>query len=159
VTVGSQLIDLGIVSDLPSAILVAFLTGLSFVAVCLLTRLVRLERQIRGTRIELSRLRTRGVEIRNAGMRVPPPAEGKWSWPDWEKAASEWSSDVVAAIQKIDEGYAEWFNILDVVPNPPRVPFNMAHVEHAKLFREHDFRVMRLGELIRELWSTTSSIH
>ena len=123
------------------------------VAWALLEYSVTLGRRISGARVELSRLRAKGVDIRNDG-RFAFPDES--SWLDWKQKAEDWNTEVIAAIGKVNEADAQWFSILDIVPEP-RLPMKVEDPSklydgHMKLYREHDCRVARLGEMVRELW-------
>jgi hypothetical protein len=137
-----------LITWVPFPLVAAGVAALVFVFGCVALRVVDLESQIRGARHQLSVLRTQGVEIRNRGLRLT-----RKTWPRWRDEASLWSSDVIREMQKIDRGMAEWFNTLDVVP-APRLPFSRLHQRQSDLFCQHDYRVMRLGELIREVWRT-----
>lgn len=79
----------------------------------------------------------------------------------WEREVIEWTNEVQGELKKISESDAVWLSVLDVVP-PPRVPpptwpvgRSAPYGPFAKAYREHDFRVARLGEMIRELWAKT----
>ena len=120
---------------------------------------VKLRKQIRGTRVGLSELREKGVELRNEGREVMATQA---AWDDWRKRAEKWNADVIQKIGEISQADAIWFSILDVVPNP-RIPIGKNNLqetierrpwikEHERLYHMHDFRVARLGEMIRELW-------
>lgn len=114
----------------------------------------KLRKQITGTRVGLAELRVEGVEIRNKGI---PHFGTLQEWSKWEQRALDWDKRVMEEIDKINESDALWYQTLDVVPTP-RVPQNAYPKEqlwsplHIKLYREHDFRVMHLGVMIRELW-------
>lgn len=111
--------------------------------------------QINDGRIELSKLRKRGVELRNEGRRI----EDEKHWNKWEKETLDWHKEVHAAIEKINVADAEWFNIMDIV-SKPRIEIEKAFTtntlavdnRHPIRYEEHDFQVMRLGEMIRDLW-------
>jgi hypothetical protein len=113
---------------------------------------VKLLRQIKSSRVEISRLRREGVRLRNAGRRT---IENTSLWQKWEKDVLDWNDRVISAIAQISEADSEWFAVLDIVP-PPRVPPGNAPEEireaYLKLFNEHDFRVKRLGKMIARLW-------
>jgi hypothetical protein len=127
---------------------IGLVVALCLVNYWLLEYLVDLRRRIGGARHELARLRTAGVVIRNEGMSITNVD----AWKDWEKRASTWNDDVIASIKKINEADAEWFSILDVVPEA-RLPISATlpldlrvSAAHHKLYREHDFRLKRLAE-------------
>lgn len=133
----------------------AIIVALGLIAFWLLERLVKLERQIKGARLELARLRTDGVALRNEGRGFlgTEPA-----WPDWEKRVLQWNDDVIANIKKINEADAEWFSVLDVVPPPRLKPHAYPGSDgHNKLYPEHDFRLKRLGEMIYSVWERASA--
>lgn len=123
------------------------------VVLALLEHAVKLQRRISGARVELSHLRAKGVGIRNDGRFG---FRDEISWLDWKQEAEDWNTEVIAAIGKVNEADAQWFSILDIVPEP-RLPMkvktlNKLYEGHMKLYREHDCRVARLGEMVRELW-------
>ena len=70
---------------------------------------VKLRKQIKGTRTELSRLREEGVDIRNAGMSIFS-TEDKFD--AWRVKTFDWNSRVIEEIRKINEADAEWFKSL-----------------------------------------------
>lgn len=115
---------------------------------------VKLRKQIRGTRVELSRLRSEGVGLRNLGMSMFPTQA---DFDKWKDETVNWNDGVIEEIRKINEGDAEWFKVLDVVETPrllidikPPAPDWME--DHKKHFQNHDFRLKRLGEMIQHLW-------
>ena len=113
-----------------------------------LDHLVERNKRISGARVHLSTLRHAGVDIRNDGrFGIQTAAD----WNHWKSRAEEWEIKVIENIEIIDKGCAEWFRILDVVPQP-RLHLTRFSEDHQKLYNEHDFRVKRLGELIQELW-------
>jgi hypothetical protein len=73
------------------------------------------------------------------------------------KRLSQLRSDGVArrhaAISTIDEADADWFAILDAVPQSrvPVWPFKGG--QHLKAFGEHDYRLLRLDQLIQKFGS------
>jgi len=97
-------------------------------------------------RAHLSVLRTEGVAIRNKGQRL------KSDFPTWEVEVATWASNVIQAIAAIDEADAEWFKTLDTVP-PPRLPiltpFPKHEAKHLKIYREHDYRIVKLDQIIQ----------
>jgi hypothetical protein len=137
---------------LPSWV-VALLVFLCLVIYWLLERLVYLEHRINIARADLARLRTKGVEIRNRGIRE---IDTEQKWDAWRNEASNWNNDVIEALRKNNEADAEWFSVLDIVPNPriaiEALPPQQAATDFVKLYREHDLRVKRLGEMVYELW-------
>jgi hypothetical protein len=111
-------------------------------------RLVLLDRQIQGSRLEIAKLRTEGVKIRNDGRSLANDE----AWRQWEKRANEWSDRVYEKIKLVSEADAEIFNVLDIFPSEARThhfPFNE---EHTILFCEHDCRLERLGNMVYSLW-------
>jgi hypothetical protein len=121
----------------------------------MLEHALMLTRQISDARVRLAELRVEGVEIRNAGLEgVTDKAELE----SWGRRIGAWTDDVQSELGKISKSDAVWFSVLDIVPSPRISPSrwpkgNPEHGEFLKLFAQHDFRVMRLGEMIRELWS------
>lgn len=113
---------------------------------CLVDRLAQTERRMKGARIDLSKLRSEGVKLRNDGMEVTTA-----TWEEWRTMTEDWNKRTIACIGKIDQGWAEWFSVLDVVPTP-RVEGVRLNGPQIKAFNEHDCRVSRLGELIQDLW-------
>jgi hypothetical protein len=120
----------------------------------LLQYAVKLRSQINDARVEISKLRNRGVELRNQGRLITSMTE----WLKWHKETGEWHTTVSTAIRKISTADAEWWDCLDVVPRP-RLPIIKEFIaegvdagEHRKRYREHDFQLRRLGKMIRDLW-------
>jgi hypothetical protein len=114
-----------------------------------LDRLAQLERRIKGARVELSELRSEGVRVRNDGIEKGGLDDS--SRRAWKEATLLWNERTIECIGRIDQGCAVWFSVLDVVP-PPRVNTTSPDDGHQKVFKEHDLRVARLGELIQQLW-------
>jgi hypothetical protein len=133
----------------PSWIL-GFSVALLFLFWWVLEYAVELRRQIKVSRLELAKLRKLGVEIRNDGLQLTDEA----SWIKWEKEATKWSGNVYGALKKVSEADAEIFNVLDVVPAEPRLPYIPLNRDHAKLLREHDCRLDRLSQMVYSLWRT-----
>ena len=132
----------------------AIIIALCMIAYWLLEHLVHLRRRIRGARYELAQLRSRGVAIRNEGRSIT----NRQKLEDWGKSSLDWNEEVIASIKKINEADAEWFSVLDVVPDP-RLPIEHTSTvdlkmsaDHHKLYREHDLRLKRLGEMLYEIW-------
>ena len=73
------------------------------------------------------------------------------AWQIWTERASKWNEDVIGELMKVSEGDAEWFSILDVV-DPPRLTSPQSKGGDGDRFAMHDFRLKRLGDMIRELW-------
>jgi len=113
---------------------------------------LKLTRQISDARVRISQLRHEGVRIRNDALRGVSSGP---KWRAWEKRVLAWKQEVEDAIAEISRADAEWFSVLDIVP-PPRLTSGVApqglEQKFLKLFGEHDFRVCRLGEMIRDLW-------
>jgi hypothetical protein len=122
--------------------------ALGFVVYWLLERLVKFERQLKGAKFNLARLRAQGVALRNEGRNELSAG----AWEIWKGRASKWNDDAIVELRKISEGDAEWFSILDVVP-PPRLASPQSIGGDGDDFAMHDFRLKRLGDMIRELWS------
>jgi hypothetical protein len=133
---------------------VAIIVALLLISYWLLEYLVQLRRRIRGARAELAELRKDGVALRNEGRSISDKA----TFAKWKKATLDWDEKVIAAIKKINEADAVWFSVLDVVPEP-RLPIEdtsqvdlILSAAHHKAYREHDYRLRRLGEMLYELW-------
>lgn len=121
----------------------------------LLEYVVRLRRQIKGSYLELAELRKSGVELRNLGRHL---ISSKVSWAQWESDVINWNTNVIACLEKANEAAAEWFGTLDVVPGRMRVKI-LEHLAdkkesnaHIKLYKEHDFSLVRLERLIWTIW-------
>jgi hypothetical protein len=114
----------------------------------------RLRKQIKGTRVGLSRLRSEGVEKRNRGREN---FATKDDFEKWRAEVLDWNQRVIKEIRNITEADAEWFSVLDVV-YAPRLSMNTTppapawHEDHKKHYGEHDERLKRLGEMIQNLW-------
>ena len=110
----------------------------------------KLRVQIQKSRVELSILRKRGVELRNKGGNKLSTNSEFESWCD---EITAWQQKVYEAIREISVADAEWFEIMDIVPKPRlklEKPVNQE--AHPKRYREHDFQLERLGQMIRDLW-------
>ena len=116
-----------------------------------LKRVIQLNRQIKDARVAISSLREAGVELRNRGS---TKLKTNADWESWRDETIQWEKDVYEAIKKISVADAEWFKTIDALPLIPRVqlvkPINSD--THPKRYREHDFQLKRLGEMIRDLW-------
>ena len=104
------------------------------------------------TRLYLARLRTRGVVLRNEINQVLPfqpggilgnPVES------WFGKLDTWRELVINGIELLDSADAEWFRTLDAVPSP-RVSCPSDDPKITKAFREHDYRLKRLEDLIQK---------
>jgi hypothetical protein len=97
-------------------------------------------------RRRLSALRSEGVEIRNRGQH-----RSRDDLPGWIAETERWLQNVLTAISAIDEADAEWFRTLDAVPTARVVVIPTADAErrHIKAFNEHDYRLVRLDQLIQ----------
>ncbi len=99
-------------------------------------------------RLLLAELRKEGVEIRNDGTQLELQ-DGDFL--AWSRNVTNWMERTISVIEQIDPADAEWFRILDAVPDP-RIPLLMPRKKHEgthfKLHREHDFRLVRLEKLI-----------
>jgi hypothetical protein len=115
---------------------------------------LKLTRQISDARLRLAHLRVTGVELRNEAL---DSIRDKRTFRAWERKVLAWNTEVQSEIEKISKSDAVWFSVLDIVL-PPRispvlVPSDPSvAADFLKLFREHDFRVRRLGKMIRDLW-------
>jgi hypothetical protein len=113
---------------------------------------LKLTRQIADARVRIAELRHEGVRIRNDAL--GGITDGSL-WTDWEARALAWNQEVISEMEKISKSDAVWFSVLDIVPSPRIWPSAFPEgwePQFLKLFREHDFRVRRLGEMIRDLW-------
>jgi hypothetical protein len=90
----------------------------------------------------LAQLRASGVIIRNEGQDLSSQMLKQWIG-----AVREWRDEVIDVIAKYDSADSEQFKILDAVPLP-RVSFQAINEKHAKHFREHDYRLVKLDSLI-----------
>lgn len=117
---------------------------------------LKLTRKISDGRVKIAELRNRGVEIRNRGLGAVTDSESLRVWRD---DALAWNADVIRELREISVADALWFSVLDVVPSPRVLPHALPEKpqrdEFRKLFGEHDARLARLGEMIRELWKST----
>ncbi len=124
------------------------------IALLFLHHAVKLHRQIRGTRTELSKLRAEGVKLRNSGV---PAFQDYREWEKWSDSVNDWRERVIAEIRNINEADAEWFSVLDVIP-PPRLACSVSsppqqwEKDRLDAYQFHDYRVKLLGEMIRDLW-------
>jgi hypothetical protein len=92
-------------------------------------------------RLKLIELRESGVALRNKGASL------KGHLKPWLAEIADWNDKAVSAIRLIDEGDAKWFQTLDAVPDA-RVGVSATGEEHLKAFRELDFCLVRLNDLI-----------
>jgi hypothetical protein len=99
-------------------------------------------------RLLLAQLRREGVEIRNDSCRLELEDA---DFDAWSLEVDKWRERTAYIIEQIDAADAEWFRILDIVPEP-RVPLLMPRKKHeGKHFaahRQHDFRLAKLEQLI-----------
>jgi hypothetical protein len=113
---------------------------------------LKLTKQIREARVDIAKLRRSGVELRNFGQNT---FADEATFEKWWADTLQWEKDVVAAIAKISVADAEWFAIMDSYPNTSREPlldpFEPRKGHHDRL-AQHDFQLMRLGQMIRDLW-------
>ena len=153
---GYGLLNLGLPKWAAAMIVFLFVTWM-----WLLEHVVKMRRRLRGARLDLATLRSEGVRIRNEVLRLRAAQE---VFEDWERRALEWNDRVIAALNSISQGDAEWFSVLDVVP-PPRFDlefeleagndyFANEQVRNRlrRAFQHHDFRLARLGRMIQRLW-------
>lgn len=131
--------------------------GTVLVTYWLLEYVVDLRRQIFGTRVSLSKLRSEGVSIRNKGAKRFQTLE---AYEEWHESVLDWNDRTISEIRKINEADAEWYAVLDIV-EPPRLPIEVSKSFRPALpwdelhdvnYRQHDFRLKRLGEMIQNLW-------
>ena len=115
---------------------------------------LKLTRQISDARLSLAELRAAGVRLRNDTYET---VTDKRTFEKWEKKVTVWTKKVHRELEKISKSDAVWFSVLDVVP-PPRIhppTWATGHADYPpfeKLYGEHDCRLARLGDMIRELW-------
>jgi hypothetical protein len=93
-------------------------------------------------RIKLAELRDTGVAIRNECITMLPSR-----LPAWMARAEQWDTDATKAIAQIDHADSMWFATLDALP-PARVPMSPLSAQQQKLYREHDFRLVKLEQLM-----------
>jgi hypothetical protein len=97
-----------------------------------------------GVPLALARLRHKGVQIRN---------KAKWNFNsaeefnNWKSSVEKWMEEVISALETHAPADAEWFRVLDSVPSP-RIHCAATDRRHLKLFKEHDYRLVRLDELL-----------
>lgn len=128
---------------------VGIVVALCFVCYWLLDYAHKLRVGIELSRVELSRLRRKGVSLRNTGR---SKITNNDEWFAWETETIEWQKEVYESLKKISMADAEWFDTMDVVP-PPRLNLeNRISDAHQDRFWQHDYQVKRLGEMIRDLW-------
>jgi hypothetical protein len=100
-------------------------------------------------RLLLARLRREGVAIRNDSCRLELEDA---DFNAWSLEGDKWRERTAYVIEQIDAADAEWFRILDIVPEP-REPLLMPRKKHeGKHFaahRQHDFRLAKLEQLIQ----------
>jgi hypothetical protein len=106
----------------------------------------------KAAKVRLSQLRSEGVVIRNAGAALIFASHLE----EWAKRIADWMKETIDAVKVIDEADGEWFAVLGEVPKA-RVPIpnlqlgGQADREmFVKLFREHDFRLARLDQLLKK---------
>lgn len=133
----------------PSWIL-GFASALAFLFAWMFAYAHKLRRQIQISRVELSKLRKRGVALRNEGKSL---FSSNSEFLEWSQNTKDWHKEVYESLKKISEADAEWFETLDVVPQP-RIPLLNSFITNTQIdrYRQLDFQVRRLGEMIRELW-------
>jgi hypothetical protein len=107
-----------------------------------LTREFRYERA--QPRLRLADLRTEGVKIRNEGQYLRAGLE------IWIAECADWTNRVIQTITEINPSDAEWFKTLDAVPAPRIVLRGSYNPLHIKTYREHDFYLVKLEELIKK---------
>lgn len=97
-------------------------------------------RQIHDPRLELSLLRTRGVELRNGAALKPDTV--------FCTEVAEWLEQTASEIENIDAADSEWFRTLDAVPMPRVAPPESLTANASKCFRELDYMLVKLDSLI-----------
>jgi hypothetical protein len=101
-------------------------------------------------RAELSHLRNLGVGIRNDAS---PGLLTRDQWPAWIERTA-WNAEAIAAIRKVSNADAGWFEIADIMPKARlgvAIDEAMPHDEVAQALRRfqlHDFRLVKLEQLI-----------
>jgi hypothetical protein len=107
--------------------------------------------RILAARVRLVELRDEGVAHRNKGVSTRlVGTEG------WNAKAEEWEENAHAAIAAIDKADAGWFRTLDMVP-APRLPVHISDPSGAATYRQHDFRLVKLEELIKKYGRLTQA--
>jgi hypothetical protein len=124
--------------------------ALLIIAFWLLEYAVRLRRIGRGARLELAKLRRIGVRLRNDGSRMSDEADVR----NWLTQVDKRHDDVLACLRLVNEADAEWFRVLDTVPSPRherkcQITDDKLKWQHEKAFREHDYRLFRLDQLVQ----------
>ena len=94
-------------------------------------------------RLELAKLRTEGVSLRNRCVPLTT------SLPEWIAECQGWTGRVIETIKKISQADAEWFKTLDAVP-PPRLFLESSNPAQILTYRVHDFYLVKLEELIKK---------
>ena len=94
-------------------------------------------------RLELAKLRTEGVDLRNRCMPLTT------SLSEWIAECQSWTKRVIEAINKISQADAEWFKTLDAVP-PARIFLESSNSEQSLTYRMHDFYLVKLEDLIKK---------
>src|SRR5688500_13127348 len=107
---------------------------------------------LKAATLRLTQLRGEGVVIRNDGAQLMFTSH----LDAWAKRILDWMKETIETIKVIDEADSEWFTILGEVP-AARVPIPNVQLGgytdremFVKLFREHDFRLARLDQLLKK---------
>lgn len=110
---------------------------------------VRLRQQITQSRVELARLRSSGVDLRNKGQNVDEPFRNPEVFADWKSRVAEWHNSVVQEIAKSSVADAEWFTTRDFVPDDTQVRVGIAqHDEHMAVFCDLNWQLVRLNQIL-----------
>jgi hypothetical protein len=94
-------------------------------------------------------LRTDGIAIRNAAMR----GLDETNLGEWRNQAEHWSREVIKILAFLSAADAELFRTLDAVP-PARMQAPLPRAKKArvrefeKTYKEHDYRLVMLEELV-----------
>jgi hypothetical protein len=127
----------------------------------LFDQLVKHRKQIKDARLKLSKLRKKGIVLRNDANRKSADyvkVIDEASVSVWLQLADKWNQDVIREISKINEADAELFKTLDVIL-PPIFPLaNQPQIqdELATTFEQnyniHSYRIVRLTDMVHTLW-------
>jgi hypothetical protein len=96
---------------------------------------------------QLIELLKEGVATRNDGAYS---IKTKQAAKRWMKKTSDWRERVFREIKRLDENAAEDYELSDTV-SPPRIAISTEIVDHAHEFRQHDYRVLKLRGLIKDV--------
>jgi len=110
-----------------------------------------------GIRQRLTVFRTEGVELRNSSQQFCDyhPLNNAMGNQIvlWIEETLKWQRKVIEVLKQHDQSDAEWFRVLDTVP-APRTAYPILDINNnkgfQKAFREHDYRLVRIEELIQK---------